>query len=287
MIPWHRLFGRILEDLYTGTSYRVEVEKDLSIKQQFLDVAVIEMEERGPGFVGLEDPPDGLDDLGRHNLITFKSFQDTLTPWSMDELLGHFVNYRKQCSPDKEKLAPLSAFRLIAVTARYPRALASEAKFAERCAGVYTMKWGSQDVRVVVLGQVAMVPRNAVWGLFSGKPERVLKGELDYRWKRADTSTVVQLLYRTYRARGVTMPYTAEDFRRDLLDEVVKMYPLDEVMSKYRPEERLKGLRPEERLKGLRPEERLKGLRPEERLKGLTPEQLQELRRLLEASSED
>ncbi len=40
MIPWHRLFGLGLTDLYHGTSYRVELEKDLSLKQQmFLALA--------------------------------------------------------------------------------------------------------------------------------------------------------------------------------------------------------------------------------------------------------
>ncbi len=125
MIPWHHLFGRILDDLCTGTSYQVEVEKDLSVKQQLLDVAVIEVRDDGP-FVGLDDPPDGLDDLKRYNLITFKSFRDTLSPWPMAELLGHFVTYRKQCSPDLDDLVSLSEFRLIAVTARFPQTLASQ-----------------------------------------------------------------------------------------------------------------------------------------------------------------
>ena len=48
MIRWHHLFGRILDDLYTGTSYQVVGEKDLSVKQQALDVAVIEVRDEGP-----------------------------------------------------------------------------------------------------------------------------------------------------------------------------------------------------------------------------------------------
>ncbi len=166
------------------------------------------------------------------------------------------MSYRKQCADDKGRPPPVSEFRLIAVTARFPRELGSHGTFAERCSGVQTIKWRSQVIRVVVLDEVSMEPRNALWRLFSGKPDRVLAGQRDYHWKQEQVSTVIQWLYETYRASGVVVPYTMEDFHRELLDEVVKMYPREEVSSRYRPEERLKGLRPEERLMGLTLEQR-------------------------------
>ncbi len=58
MTPWHRLFGRLLADLYAGTSYRVEIERDLSSKQQFLDVAVVALQDDAP-FMAPHDPPTG------------------------------------------------------------------------------------------------------------------------------------------------------------------------------------------------------------------------------------
>jgi hypothetical protein len=36
MISWHRLFGLFLVDFFTDSPYTVELEKDLSLKQQFL-----------------------------------------------------------------------------------------------------------------------------------------------------------------------------------------------------------------------------------------------------------
>ena len=51
------------------------------------------------------------------------------------------------------------------------------------------------------------------------------------------------------------MPYTMNDFRKEVAREV-----LDELT----PEERVAGLRPEERVAGLRPEDLLAALRPEE-----------------------
>jgi hypothetical protein len=42
---WHKLFGITLTDFFTGTAYTVELEKDLSLKKQFLDVVIIEKKE--------------------------------------------------------------------------------------------------------------------------------------------------------------------------------------------------------------------------------------------------
>ena len=38
---WHRLFGLLLADFFTGSPFAVEVERDLSQQQQLLDVVII------------------------------------------------------------------------------------------------------------------------------------------------------------------------------------------------------------------------------------------------------
>ena len=97
MIPWHRIFGMTLTDFFIDTSYKVEVEKDLSLHKQLLDVVVLEKEEGGGAEP--EVVPDGLEDLSAHNLITFKSHRQSLNHWAVEELAVHYVNYRKQVSP--------------------------------------------------------------------------------------------------------------------------------------------------------------------------------------------
>ena len=37
---WHRLFGLLLTDFFTGLPFTVELERDLS-EQQFLDVVIV------------------------------------------------------------------------------------------------------------------------------------------------------------------------------------------------------------------------------------------------------
>src|SRR5213080_4306652 len=93
--PLHRLFGLSWIDFFDGTAVDVETEMDLSVKQQFIDVALIR-HGTGPLPRAL---PDGFEDLAAHNLLTFKSHQEALDDWTLCELLGHYVNYRKQSSP--------------------------------------------------------------------------------------------------------------------------------------------------------------------------------------------
>ena len=76
--PWHRLFGLSLVDFFRGMPVTVELEKDLSLKQQMLDVVLIH-KGAAPLLCRL---PDGFEEPAPHNLITFKSFQEALDGWA-------------------------------------------------------------------------------------------------------------------------------------------------------------------------------------------------------------
>ncbi len=97
--PWHRLLGMALTDLFTGRPWRVELETELALKSQRLDLLIIERGSSGaaPGNADIldNDWPDGLDNLAAHNLMTYKSHQESLDAWALEELTGHYVTYRK------------------------------------------------------------------------------------------------------------------------------------------------------------------------------------------------
>jgi len=247
MVPWHRLFGMILSDYFTGTPYRVLVEEDLSLKKQLLDVAIVEM--AGEGVLPAE-LPDGLDDLGPYNLLSFKSHQDKLDAWTLDELVGHYVNYRKQRSPSTDRLLPEDDFRVLAVSARYPKELAAKFGLKKMGEGVYTVSWGSRIIKVLVTSRMPRAVRNALWLLFSFRRRDLKFGSRNYVRKEPKISGMLDALIHRYVEEGIIMGYTAEDFHR-------------EYIASLSPEERLRGLPPEERLHGLSPEERLRGLPPE------------------------
>jgi hypothetical protein len=244
MINWHRLFGLTLADYFTGTRYTVEMEKDVARKRQVLDIVIIS----GKGEP-LADPCDGLEDLRAHNLMTYKSGQESLDAWAMEELIGHYVNYRKVFAPDDG----IEKFGLYAVTTRRPQGLMKQTPLVEVKPGVYRLQVLQRAITVIVPREVEPVPRNALWELFSFETERVVQGARNYRWRQEEHASVLNEIYHRYRELGVTMSYTFEDFRHDLARELLQELP---------PEERLKGLPPEEILKGLGDEDiaRLKAL---------------------------
>lgn len=75
MVPWHRWFGLLLADFFTGIAYEVRLEEELSLKRQFLDVLILRWGD-GPEPESL---PDGLEWLGEHNLVTSSPRQN---PWT-------------------------------------------------------------------------------------------------------------------------------------------------------------------------------------------------------------
>ena len=232
-ILWHDLLALICADFLADSPFAVEAEKDLSRKKQLLDLVIVRTSDAP--FSGRL--PDGLDNLGRHNLITFKSFQETLDIWAMKELLAHSVNYRKQVSPSTKDLLPESEFRLFAICARYPRELAAAVPLVSLQPGVYDCRWATDTVRVVVLHQLPQEEHNALLLLFSALPEQVSYAATHYRRRSPETSTLLDQLLQRYREEGVTMAMTMEEFRR---------YYLRDHLEELTPEERLKGLSREE-----------------------------------------
>ncbi|MBO0699184.1 MAG: hypothetical protein J2P46_12380 [Zavarzinella sp.] len=245
---WHRLFGLLLTDFFTGSPFVVEVERDLSVQQQLLDVVIVR---RRPGrFAGRL--PDGLEGLRAHNLITFKSHREALDGWAMKELVGHYVAYRKLVSRSPSDLLAEDRFGLYAVAARHPQSLSGQVPWQEVQAGVYDCRWGTDTVRVVVPGELPREAHNAPLHLFSASPELVGFGGSAYRRRSDRTSRLLGELFEEFRREGFAMPYTMADFERDYV-------------KKHLPQ-----LTPEEK------EEVLQSLPLEERLAGLSEEQIRE-----------
>ncbi len=257
-INWHRLFGLLLIDYFSDRGFRVELERDLSFKRQHLDVVIIEQKDKK---VDLSDICDGFDNLGRHNLLSYKSKRQSLNFWALEELIGHYVNYRKLAAPTKIKAEDI---RLYAVSTRYPAQLLSAVSPKEIISGVYVIRVLSRDIRVLVLSRLPLAQRNAVLAFFSFDADKVRFALENYRWRMDDGSTVINQLLEKYSLEGLTMPYTMEQFRKEYIKAHLGDLDPEEILSRFKPDERLKGLKPHERLKGLKPHERLKGLKPEE-----------------------
>lgn len=221
---WHRLFGLLLTDFFTDSPFIVEVERDLSQQQQLLDVVIVR---RGQGqFAGRL--PDGLEGLTDHNLISFKSHHESLDAWAMKELVGHSVAYRKFVSLTTSELLPEEMFRLYAICARYPRNLAGQVPWHQLQAGVYNCQWGTDIIRVIVVGELSQETHNAPLHLFSATAELVGFGSVTYRRRSKTTSALLEQLFKRFQGEGFTMAFTMEDFQRQYVkDHFERLTPLD------------------------------------------------------------
>lgn len=195
---WHRLFGILLTDFFSGSPFVVEVERDLSVQQQLLDVVVVRR--RRGRFAGRL--PDGLEGLRPHNLLTFKSHHEALDGWAMKELVGHSVAYRKLVSRSTTALLPEDQFGLYAVAARFPQQLASQVPWRRVRLGVYDCPWGTDTIRVVVAGELPREPHNAPLHLFSASPGLVEFGTRAYQRRSENTSALLTSCSRGFRQRG-------------------------------------------------------------------------------------
>ena len=241
-MQWHDLLGAVLIDFFEGSPYIVQAEIDLSLKKQLLDIVIIR---KGEGE--LDRPlPDGFAPLANHNLITFKSHQDTFDWWTLLELIAHYVNYRKQASSSFDDLLSEGQFQLIGITSRFPDSLAKQIRLEEKQAGVYDMHIGPTRIRLVVIRDLADEPINAVLKLFSIVPKQIAFACEHYRPMHDHISGIVDALIRMYRKEDLDMISTLEEFKRKLMKEAMETASV---------EERLKGLTTEQILKRLSPEE--------------------------------
>jgi hypothetical protein len=247
--PLHRLFGLSWIDFFQGTPISVETELDLSLKQQFIDLVLIRK-----GFGPIPRPlPDGFEDLAAHNLITFKSHQEALDGWALWELVGHFVNYRKQASPSLQDLLPEGDFRLFAVCARYPHNLAQQVAPTPVREGVYDVQGLALRIRVIVVNQLPLEEHNAMLHLFSAKEELLRYGREHYRPHSQETSTLLRDLFMAY-SEEPDMSDKLKEYVRQSIDELLASLPAEELRKRLSVEERLKGLSAEEVVRALPPE---------------------------------
>jgi hypothetical protein len=211
----------------------------------------------------LSPVPDGLETLAKHNLLTYKSFQETLNQWSLKELVGHYTTYRKLVSPDLNHLIPEEDFRLYAATTRYPLNLEKPLGLTKRQTGVYDVACG-HPIRLLVLGEFPPTPNNAFWQLFSAKEEQVRYGGKHYQWKRSKLSFWLKQLLEYYHVEGIVMSYTVDDGVREYTKAHLQYLAPEEVLSGFSPDRRLHGLSPDQRLHGLAPDEVLQRLSPDD-----------------------
>ncbi|MEM7536607.1 MAG: hypothetical protein AAF639_30775, partial [Chloroflexota bacterium] len=164
IIDWHRSFGLAVEGNFSDYPFEILREQDMSVQEQFLDILILNTK---PGKYPAP-LPDGLDNLNTYNLISYKSLHESMSVWTIEELINYYAAYRKILSGgDNKKLPPRDEFQLYAICTRHPRKFLKNNPNKRVKQGVYDIIWGERTVRVIVLSRIAKTKRNALWNLFS------------------------------------------------------------------------------------------------------------------------
>jgi len=149
----------------------------------------------------IEKLPDGLENLSQHNLLTYKSLREPLDAWAIEELIGHYVNYRKQISPSLNNLLPVSDFQLYAVSTGYPHKLGKTVTIKKIKEGVYEIQLALHPIRLIVTRRMSKSQQNAIWHLFSGQGDKFTYGNEHYHWHCPDSLAALNQLYDLYHTR--------------------------------------------------------------------------------------
>jgi len=143
--------------------------------------------------------------------------------YAIDELIEHYVNYRKLISPAGKRLIPEHDLGLFAVTVRYPRGIARQITlFPSGRPGVFGIESGARQIRLIVLGRIVVEPRNAPWQLLSLDPDRVIGALQLYRRRGDEVGALLYPVFRAYLSQRMDMAYTIEQFLRETRKDALK-----------------------------------------------------------------
>ena len=225
-LKWHDFLTLILTDFFSGSPYDVESEVDLSSQKQFLDNVVIHQRE-GPFLRPL---PDGMTELADYNLISFKSHQDTFEEWTLEELLAHYVAYRKLKSPSHQHLLPKEQFKLFGLSARFPTEMAKRVQLQPVQPGVYDRIGDLKPIRLIVLNELPMEQHNAMLQLLSAKENQLRYACQEYRQYNKDSSSLIQQLVDLYQQEGAKMTITMAELKKQVRAEFLESLTPEETI---------------------------------------------------------
>ena len=84
---WHRLAALVLTSVFKDLGYETESEIDLARKKQLIDIIVVRNKDVKQDFYKLPRILwDEFADLNEHNLISFKSYAESFTSTTLEEL---------------------------------------------------------------------------------------------------------------------------------------------------------------------------------------------------------
>ncbi len=272
---WHRLLGKLLEELLAPVGIGVHTEFPVMADPPKADILLLRREKSAVWTPEqMKRLPDGIRDSGAdHILLEFKYSESVGLP-AFRQAVGYDFFYK-----DSKNLTDrqVRTFLVSAKTTRKPTLDRFGYSPTDK-PGVYQSRHPLlESVPLLSLNELSEEPHNAYLKCFAS---RIKEKKAAFRTlKDQDTGPfsmklfwLLQGLWKHWFSKG------GEPMKQELTPEqVIEMGKMwgDFYLSNLPPEELLKAVGTEELLKRLGPEERLRGLGPEERLRGLSAEEIE------------
>ncbi|KOR31811.1 hypothetical protein TI05_11290 [Achromatium sp. WMS3] len=170
----HRMMGRVLQWKIPPSCYEVRLEEDTNHVAQLLDGLILKRKPQQPLPANIE-LPDGLTLDAEINLLTYKSPCESLNQWTIQELIGHYVGYRKMLKAQhpNHTLPDANQFALYAITTMFPQELVKQSGTAwQRTdkSGVYKLLSSGLEITLIVINEIIIAPHNHPWNLLNSNP---------------------------------------------------------------------------------------------------------------------
>ena len=229
---WHRLLALVMKPLFEMLGYETKAEVDLSQKKQLIDILVLKKDKEIDWSLLPKEFWEAFDNLKDYNLITFKTYSESLNQGAIEELYGHFTNYLKIEDLNRDHV------NLYAITQHYPIDLIKPFENTQylkiiKKNEIIDLKHGAlKTIRIIITQSTD----NPVLALFSNDKDRVYKAyeQIKNETNLFDNISMYLAAISKYYGQEVINMYTQENFFRDYPDIPKFVFPWDE---KYHDEQ--------------------------------------------------
>ncbi len=271
--PWHQLFGVIFVHQTAHLPYTLEVDYNVDRTEQRIDILLRKDDPKAPQPI----LPDGFENLRVHNLFSFKSFQETMSLFTIYELLMYGLLYRKMQAPKGDDILSEDEVSLFAVSTRSPRDLFKTQRLdvnpVTGVTGVYDVWYGPSYLRLIVIQELALEARNANFFLFSSREDQVKYAQENHNLISTQFQFAVSKLLARFNTGGL-MPKLQIPTLEEVFHEILQKPEIRENLFK---DEAIR----KEAIRHAPKSERLEGVSAAERLEGLSQTELEELAKLI------
>ena len=273
-IEWHKLLGKLLQDLLSPVNISVNPEAPIMSDSPRIDILLLKRQSTEWTTEQLELLPDGIRDTKATDILLEFKYTESLNAKAIQQTLSYDYLYKAHKQKD-----PKHVQSFILCAQKPQKSTLKKLGYRETSiAGVYQSQFILiRKVILLSLNELSNEPHNAYVRCFAS--------HLQEKEKAFDLLENTGLLHSLaiplktfigglkgfwFTLRGDQMNI---EITKEQIAEIGRTWG-KHYWSDVSVEEKLSGITTKDRLKGMTPQDRLKGMTPQDRLTGMTPQEI-------------